>query len=172
MKTRPLISKELAGFLESGLSHTVASRDGELRTDAARACAVRISPDRTRLTLYIHRPNAAAVLRNLKIHGEIAVCVDRPSDSHSCQLKGRFVASRPARADERAEVQRQAEGFRAELEAIGIPRIMTAGWPQWPCVAVAMEVTAIFEQTPGPGAGDPLPAETLPGGPLAPEAAP
>lgn len=172
MKTRPLISKELAGFLESGLSFTVATRDRELQADGARAWAARVSADRTRLTLFLHRPSAAVTLRNLKVHPEIAVCVDRPSDSHCCQLKGRFVASRPARAGERAEVERQAEGFRAELEAIGIPRIMTAGWSYWPSVAVEVEVTAIFEQTPGPGAGDPLPPDALPGGASAPEAAP
>jgi hypothetical protein len=30
-------------------------------------------------------------------------------------------------------------------------------WQVWPCVAVRVRVTALFDQTPGPGAGQALP---------------
>ncbi len=173
MKTKPLISSELAGFLVSGLSLTVATRDAALQPDGARVWAARISRDRTELTLFLYRPAAAATLRNLESQPEIAICVDRPSDSRACQVKGLYVSSRPARATERAEVQRQADAFLTGLEAIGIPRTMTGGWRWWPAVAVQMRITELFEQTPGPGAGDPLPADAgLPGGPAVPQAAP
>lgn len=172
MKTKPLISKELADFLESGLSFTVATRDDELLATGIRAWAARVHDDRGAVTLYLHKPAATATLRNLKFHGEMAVCIDRPSDNCACQLKGRFLAVRPARAGERREVERQAAGFLAELEAIGIPRAMTAGWAHWPCVAVDMQVTEIYEQTPGPGTGGPLAPRTMPAGTAPADAAP
>jgi len=172
VKTQPLISEELAGFLESGISLTVASRDAELQAEVVRAWAARVDPDRRGLVLFLHAPSAAATLRNLEQHPELAVCVDRPSDNCSCQLKGRFTGSRPARASERTEVVRQTDLFQAELETIGIPRAMTAGLTNWPCVAVAMAVAAIYEQTPGPGAGEPLAPGAMPAAGPGPGGAP
>ena len=52
-----------------------------------------------------------------------------------------------------AVVERQFEGFRDNLERIGIPRLGTSGWTIWPAVAIRFRATAIFEQTPGPAAG-------------------
>ena len=58
--------------------------------------------------------------------------------------------------DERAHVERQVEGVRVHLELVGIPRAMTAAWTIWPCAAIDIVVTHLYEQTPGPGAGEPL----------------
>jgi hypothetical protein len=150
------ISDEFARFLESGLAITVATRDGELQPDGTSAWAVRVSEDRQHLTIFLHEKGAAAMLRNLAAHPEIAAVLDRPSDHLACQVKGLFVSSRRARADERPHVERQVGSFAADLETIGIPRDMTAGWQCWPCTALKVRVTAMFEQTPGPGTGEPL----------------
>jgi len=45
---------------------------------------------------------------------------------------------------------------RISLGKIGVPRRLTEGWNMWPCVALTMEVHELYEQTPGPGAGEPL----------------
>ena len=87
---------------------------------------------------------------------QIALDCDLPTTHRACQVKGRFVSSRPARKAERAEVERQVQAFTADLEAIGIPRAMTAVWKTWPCTALELRVTQLFEQTPGPGTGEPL----------------
>ena len=42
------------------------------------------------------------------------------------------------------------------FERVGIPRAASSSWMMWPCVAVRLRVTALFSQTPGPGAGAPL----------------
>jgi hypothetical protein len=31
---------------------------------------------------------------------------------------------------------------------------MTTGWTIWPCTAFEVEITELYEQTPGPGAGE------------------
>ena len=154
--SKPIISAELAEFLESGLSITAGTRDDQLQPDGARAWALRVHDDRTHLTVYFYSQAAPAMLKNLEVCPLLALSIDRPADSRACQIKGTLVASRRGRAAERAEVNRQVDGFLEGLATVGIPRAMTAGWQFWPCVAVDIRVTQLFEQTPGPGAGDPL----------------
>lgn len=156
LKTR-LLDDELASFLESGLAITVATRDADLWPDGAWAWAVKVHADRAHLTVFLHDASAAAMLANLERHPEIALVLDLPSTHRACQVKGRFVSSRKARAEERAVVERQVEGIRADLEVIGIPRAMSAAWQTWPCSALKVLVTDVYEQTPGPGTGEPLP---------------
>jgi hypothetical protein len=156
MKAAPPIAEPTARFLESGLSITVATRDEALQADGAGALAARVHPDRTRVTVFLHEEAARRMLENLESHPEIAVLFDQPTAHRACQVKGVYLSSRRARASERALVDRQLEGCAVELEAIGIPRAMMAGWKTWPCLALELRVTHLFEQTPGPGAGEPL----------------
>ena len=144
------------GFLESGLSINVATRDEALQPDGAMAWAVRVHEDRLHMTVFLYAKSAPAMLRNLKVHPEIAVAFDRPTTHRACQVKGLVASTRRGKTTERAEVERQVDGFFTDLEAIGIPRAMVAGLKTWPCVAIALRVTQVFEQTPGPGAGEPL----------------
>lgn len=156
MPPKPLMNDEFAAFLESGLSIVVGVRDDALRPDGARAWALKVHEDRAHVTTYLLSKAAPALLEILRSHPEIAMAIDRPTDARACQVKGVFVASRRARVAERSEVERQVEGFLTHLEALGIPRALTGGWEFWPCVAIDLRITEIFEQTPGPGAGEPM----------------
>ena len=151
------IASDLALFLQSGLAMTVATRDGELQPDGTWAWAVRVEDDGTHLAVFLYEKAAAAMLRNLERHPEIAVVLDQPTSHRACQVKGTFVSARPAQPDERDEVERQVGLFRADLGTIGFPPALTAGWTFWPAVVFRVEVAQVFEQTPGPGTGGPLP---------------
>ncbi|HEX4997834.1 MAG TPA: hypothetical protein VFY29_06390 [Terriglobia bacterium] len=154
MADRRLIFDELAGFLESGLSITVGARDGDLRPEVVVAWAARVNTDRDQLTIFLHKEAARTILRNLRTHPEIAVAFDLPTSHRACQIKGAFVSTRSARTGERAEIERQVAAFNKDLEAIGFARSMVLGWSVWPCAAIEFRVTEMFEQTPGPGAGE------------------
>ena len=156
MSGRPLISAELADFIESGLSINVGTRGKDLEPDGVIAWAGKVHDDRTQLTIYMHKEAAQAILRNLRKYPEIAVLFERPTSHRACQVKGRFVSTRPAKAVERSKVEQQVEGFFVDLERIGIPRTLIAALDIWPCLAIEMRATDLFEQTPGPGAGEPL----------------
>lgn len=156
MLPKPEISAELGEFLESGLAIVVATRDRKLAPDGRAAWAVQVGADRHHLTLFAHEGAARDLLVNLEAQPEIAINLDRPTTHRACQVKGRYVSSRRARPAERALVERQIEAFVADLEVIGVPRTLMAGWKKWPCRALEIEVTHIFEQTPGPGAGEPI----------------
>ena len=152
MRAAP-ISDELAAFLESGVSIAIATRDGDLEPDGAAGLAARVHEDRTHITLYVHTRAGSALVRDLERHPQIAVLFDLPSSHRACQVKGEFTGSRRARVSEQNEVMRQGEAFRADLELIGIPRVLTGHWTSWPCVALELRAAQVFEQTPGPGTG-------------------
>ena len=71
-------------------------------------------------------------------------------------MKGTFEGARAATADERAVVLAQWDRWLDRLTTIGYPRPTFEHWTAWPCVAIRVRVNAIFNQTPGPGAGAPL----------------
>ena len=95
-------------------------------------------------------------VRPVEANGQAAVSFGRPIDDKACQIKGTFVSSRAARPGERAEIVAQFESFLTNLEEIGIPRRLAQRWPTWPCTAIRLKATAVFTQTPGPGAGEPV----------------
>ena len=156
MPAEPRITLELAEFLESGLAIVVGVRDGDLNPDGAAAWAVEVDEERSRFTVYLHEIAAAELMRFLRSHAEIAINLDQPTSHRACQAKGVFVGTRAARDDERELVDRQVEGFRKDLAEIGFPPALTAAWRTWPCTALDVQVTQLFEQTPGPGTGGPL----------------
>lgn len=151
-----LISAELADFLESGLAMVVGTRDAALRPDGAAALAVLVHQDRTHLTLFVSDASAARLSRSLAQSPRIAVVFDHPSSHRACQLKGTVVSVRPATEAERPAIDRQRHALDRDLESIGIPPTMFAQWKAWPGTALEIRAQELFEQTPGPGAGDRL----------------
>lgn len=151
-----MIAPQLAGFLEEGLSVHIGTRDAGLQPAGARAAAVRVEPDGQHLVVYVPEAAASRLLPNLESSGQAAVSVGRPVDDRACQVKGTVVALWPATPDERAFVEAQWDGFMRQMESIGIPRAVAHGWSMWPAVAVRLKVTAVFEQTPRPGTGNPI----------------
>lgn len=148
-----MIDAELATFLQEGLSIHLATRDGALRPNGGRVTAVRVEDDGAHLTLYVPKVALARLLPDLEENGQAAVVFVRPTDDRACQVKGVFVAVRAARQEDRRFVTAQWERTLDNLERIGIPRAVTAGWTPWPVSAVRLRPTAIFNQTPGPAAG-------------------
>jgi hypothetical protein len=151
----PLISEELATFLQSGLSIAIGTRDAALAPEGARVWSVRVEPDRAHLEAFLFAPSAGATLRNLEQCPQMALVFDRPTDNRACQVKGTFLGWRPAGDGDRPDHARQFEGFCDSLAAIGIPRAEFARGAQiWPAIAVRVRMTDVFKQDPGPGAGE------------------
>ena len=148
-----MIEPDLRAFLEGGLGIHIGTRTSRLEPNGARALAVKVEDDRLHLIVYLADVAARRVVPDLRANSAIAVGFARPIDERACQIKGISVEVRPAAGDERRLVEEQVDGFRTNLEHIGIPRIGTSGWITWPAVAIRFRATTIFEQTPGPDAG-------------------
>jgi hypothetical protein len=96
---------------------------------------------------------AGQVLPDLESNGQAAIVFARPPDERACQLKGTFAGARAATADERNTVLGQWDRWLDRLASVGYARPTFEHWIAWPCMAIRMRVNAIFNQTPGPGAG-------------------
>lgn len=151
-----MIERDLAAFLEEGLVIHLGTRNAHLEPSSARVTAVMVDPDGSHVTAYVPKVAAGRVLLDLTDNGLAALVFVRPTDDRAYQLKGVFVGSRAASPRERAAVTAQWDRCRRSFERIGIPRVLTDSWTIWPSVALRVRVTALFNQTPGPGAGAPL----------------
>ena len=151
-----MIDRQLASFLEEGLSIHIGTRNAEFHPSGSRAAAVSIDPDGLHATVYVPDLGASRIRPDLESNGQAAVSFGRPVDDRACQFKGTVTEIRKATADERAVIDHQWRGFMRQLERIGIPSELALGWASWPAIAIRVRVTAVFEQTPGPLAGTPL----------------
>lgn len=152
-----MIDRDLAAFLEGEVGIHLGTCNASLEPNGVRAVAAAVEEDGTHLVVYVATVAAARVLPDLESGGQAAVSFGRPVDERACQVKGVFVSARDAGDDERPRVATQWASFQANLEQIGITRPTYAAWLTWPCRAIRLRVTALFEQTPGPGTGGPLP---------------
>lgn len=150
------IPENLASLLEGLVAVHVATRDASLVPDEVMGAAAILEPDGSLLTVYVPVATSATCLANLRENGAIAVVLSEPLTHRTLQLKGRATSIRPAREDEREAVERHAAGFDAQVVAIGLPPAAVRRRTRWPCHAVTFPVAGVYEQTPGPRAGEPL----------------
>src|SRR4051812_41411625 len=148
-----MIHGALAAFLQEGVGIHIATRNAALDPGGARALAVKVEEDGRHVVVYVAQAAAARILPDLEDNGQAAVSFGRPVDDKACQVKGVVITVREAHDEERPVIAAQWDGFLANLEQIGIPRAATRGWITWPAVAIRLRVNALFDQTPGPGAG-------------------
>jgi hypothetical protein len=151
-----MLDAPLAAFLQEGLAIHIGTRNGRLEPNGARVPAVTVDEDHRHVVAYIPVAAAPAILDDLHENGQAALGFARPVDDRACQVKGVFVEEWNATAMEEPEVMRQWKGNLQLLSAVGIPDSASSNWSIWPCVAVRLRVTELYDQTPGPGAGKPL----------------
>jgi hypothetical protein len=118
-----VITPDLAAFLEGEVAIHIATRNKRLEPNGARVAAVTVDADGTHVTAYLPKKvlNLPEWKDNLESR-QAALVFARPSDDHSCQIKGVFVEARAAAARERKLVDRQWDAFLTNLAQIGIPR--------------------------------------------------
>lgn len=155
-----LIPSDLAEFLESTVSILVGSRDDFLFPESVRAMGARVEPGGKELTVFLPEATNASTLANLRSNGRIAVCFSRPADHQSVQLKGSVREIAPAPDSDRERIERYRAGLAKALGEYGMPPRISYRVAYWPSQAVRVEIESMFVQTPGPGAGDPLPGSS------------
>lgn len=150
-----LISSELAKFLESGVSVLVATRDGRMQPECARAVGARLEAGGDEVTVFLPVATSMRVVANLGENGRIAVCF-ASVDHRGIQVKGQVLGVAPADACDRQLVDRYRAAVAQEWGFVGLPPRITYRMNHWPCHAVRLRIEAVYVQTPGPGAGEPL----------------
>jgi hypothetical protein len=148
-----MIDKRLAGFLEGGVGVHIGTRNDALEPNGARAISVEVERDGQHLLVFISDTAARRVLPDLQSNGQAALTFARPTDERACQVKGQFVHVRKVQHHELEHARQQWSDFLDNLEYIGIPRVASRTWIDIPDSAIRLRVTAVFDQTPGPQAG-------------------
>lgn len=151
-----MIDRDLAAFLEQGVGIHIGTRDERLQPAGVRALAARAEEDGGHLVVFVAEIAARRILPHLEANGQAAVSFGRPEDHRACQVKGVFTGVRPVSEAEGPGIAAQWQSFLRQLDSVGIPSSTTARWTTWPAVAIRLKVTALFEQTPRPGTGEPL----------------
>ena len=154
-----MLPQDLVPFVEAGVSVLVGSRNARLVPECVRAVGARVERGNRDVTVFVPVATGAATIDNIADNGRVAVCFCRPRDHRTIQVKGRAVSVRHATARDREGVERYRERFGDELAWIGLPLRVSRRFTYWPSHAVRLRIESIFDQTPGPGAGDPLPTE-------------
>jgi hypothetical protein len=148
-----MIDEQLAAFLHDGVGIHVGTRNERFEPNGARAISAKVEDDGKHLVLFLAEIAARRILPDLESNGLAAVVFARPRDERACQVKGTFVASWTVTDAERTAALMQWNAFLDGLDYIGIPRVSAAPWINVADIAIRLEVTAVFEQTPGPKAG-------------------
>lgn len=148
-----MIPVEFLDFLQSGVSITVGTRNDRLLPECCRAMGSRVEEDGRELTVFLPAGTAEQSVANLRDNGRIAVCFSRAGDHRSLQIKGTVVSVREAAEPDRQHILRYRRALAEAWGVIGVPPQITLRLAHWPCHAVRVRVEAVFNQTPGPGAG-------------------
>lgn len=156
------LPEDIATFIQSGISMTLASRDDRFVPSIAKGVGCRVSPARDVVTVMVFANAAEALLRDVAHCSRLAVVFSRPSTNRTLQLKGRDVTTAPAGPADVALTRRYITLFAEELCSLGwdADYVHDIFWHD-PVHLVALRFTpeGAFQQTPGPGAGAALQLE-------------
>jgi hypothetical protein len=151
---RIVISPAHAALMQEGVSILVGTADAARVPNVVRAHGAFVTDaEHDLITLYVPEATGQEAFANLRAVPKIAVTFGRPRDYVALQAKGDCVALRPGNAVDRELIRRYIEAFIEANRPFGIePQLRH--WVSWPAIAIEVRVTAIFKQTPGPGAGE------------------
>lgn len=156
MPATPL-TDDHARFITGRASITAASRDARRVPSVVRAAACRLSADRATVTLLLATQQSGQVLADIAATGAIAVVFSEPSTHRTLQFKGSDARASAVEAGDEALVAAHRQAFVDEIVPLGYTRelaLTVHSVPQGELSAIRFTVAEIFEQTPGPRAGE------------------
>ncbi len=158
----PLLHDNIVAFIEREVAIDLASVSAGHHPSSCRGFACRVAPDRQRLTLFVRREEARQLLQDVLVQDAIAVVFCLPETEAAIQIKGRQVALSAVSADDMLDVQRYRDAFIDGIVRIGHPRPFAEAYmavEAGQMAAISFQPDAVFEQTPGPRAGQPVDQE-------------
>jgi hypothetical protein len=126
--------------------------------EVCRGWGVGLAPDGSAIDICVYAHSGLRTLANLAENDHAAITLTSPSTYRSLQIKGRATVS-AAGEDDLALVARHQRAFVEEVAAVGLSaessaRLFGAEADVSAAMArIRITVEAMFDQTPGPGAG-------------------
>ena len=151
-----MISERLRKCVQSGLSIIVGTADKDHVPSTCRAIAIRTNDDFETVTVYLPVATSHETMANIATTRRLAVaCAEIPSHE-TTQIKGVTQSVRLAPPSDEAFVRERLDALAGSLDSIGLPRRIMRTFAHWPAFAVDVTVEEVFDQTPGPNAGNRL----------------
>lgn len=157
MAVPALLDEGTITFVHGPVTLVVAASSPSRIPEVSHAIGVRI--DGARATVYVHREQADGLLRQIRVHPRLALVACRPTTLRTVQLKGVDARIVPLGGKDFEVVQHYVGLISAEFELIGHGGVYAKAmfaYSAGDLAAINFQLTAAFDQTPGPGAGKAL----------------
>ena len=147
---------ELVELVESGVTILVGTRDARLRPECVRAVGASVRGDRRAIRVVLNEATSARTAANAAAGSPVAVTFSRAADHRTVQLKGRCLRVGAGTPEDHELARRYLSAFTEALYVVGVSRALARRLRVEPCLAIEVEVGELFQQTPGPEAGQRL----------------
>ena len=158
-----MISAQHIELLNSRCDVVVGSRNADLVPSVCWGMGAHVHDDGRHITVWLARAQAGVVLDDIAATGAIAAVFSEPFTSISIQVKGHDALVRDAHEPDQNILAGHLSDMIREIGLVGFsePFVRTAfDMPLHALAAIEFSVDSIFQQTPGPRAGDPIGSAT------------
>lgn len=154
-----MLDREQLGFLQTGVSISLAACNPAGLASISRGLGCKVSGDGQRVSVFIRHSQSLELLENVRASGRVANVFSLPSSHRTLQLKGSDARVEAFDQHDLGRIETHVVDFIGEVGPLGIPaevvRAMLA-FPADDLVTVTYTPCAAFSQTPGPKAGEPI----------------
>lgn len=151
-----MIPGKIVRFLEQyGNVAFAGTRDRDCVPFGHRVCGWRVGADQRTMTILLPDGFKPRLVESLQQNGELAVTVEEFPSHETYQFKGRYLHHREVLHGDVEVVDRIRSRFVKSVRPIfvDLPEDVLKAYVLPPALAVEFEVSEIYLQTPGPGAG-------------------
>jgi len=150
-----MIDEKLAAFIEGPVMIILAVADRAGRPTIGKGVGARF--DAGSITVLVSRRQWPGLAGSIAPGAKIAATFCRAADYTTYQVKGRIVRFEAPTSVDRDFAERYAGITRQTLGGLGVDQALIDQWvPTDDLVRLDFTPAAVFLQTPGPGAGQPL----------------
>jgi hypothetical protein len=147
---------QLQQWVEGGISVIVGTADADKVPTCCRAIAIATKDNFETVTVYVPAATGQETIANVATTRRVAISCTIPRSHGSIQIKGVSRGVKLAPASDEAFVRERLRMWADALGEFGMPRSITERMNVWPAFTVDVSVEELFDQTPGPKAGQPL----------------
>lgn len=154
-----MIPADIVEFVHGPKVMYLGTRSKALRPMVRRAFGALVEPASDTITFFLPECESGQTYENLTDNGRIALTVVDGFSHRTYQFKGSFVGARPCTDNDRAvrDIYREKMIVHYRNYFHPIPDPFWRDFIVEPSNAVSLRVEQIFDQTPGPNAGKPVP---------------
>lgn len=154
-----MLDSETQAFLQTGVSISLAACNAARLACMSRGMGCKVLDGGRRMAVFIKRSQALELLDNIAATGKVACVFSLPSSNRTFQLKGADAVVLPFDPADMVVVNRHVDDFVLEVVPLGMAEQVVR--TVFSCAAddlatVAFSASAVFSQTPGPKAGEPV----------------